>query len=62
MRWIAWSRAATRRIAAVRPSHNLNFGYLFLAGYRKALKRHGIDFDPDLIGSRSSSTSPAATR
>ena len=41
------SRGHTR-IAAVRPSHNLNFGYLFMAGYRKALKRHGIDFDPEL--------------
>jgi DNA-binding LacI/PurR family transcriptional regulator len=38
-----------RRIAAVRPSLDLNFGYLFLAGYRKALKRHGIEVDPDLI-------------
>jgi DNA-binding LacI/PurR family transcriptional regulator len=38
-----------RRIAAVRPSLNLNFGYLFLSGYRKALKRHGIEVDPDLI-------------
>ncbi|MDW6026303.1 LacI family DNA-binding transcriptional regulator [Mesorhizobium sp. BAC0120] len=39
-----------RRIAAVRPSLNLNFGYLFLAGYRKALRRHGLEVDPDLIG------------
>ena len=47
----AVDRLASRghtRIAAVRPSHNLNFGYLFMAGYRKALKRHGIDFDPEL--------------
>ncbi len=36
------------RIAAVRPLHDLNFGYLFMAGYRKALKRHGLDFDPAL--------------
>ncbi|TIT73533.1 MAG: LacI family transcriptional regulator, partial [Mesorhizobium sp.] len=28
-----------RRIAAIRPSLDLNFGYLFLDGYRKALKR-----------------------
>ncbi|CAH2405858.1 LacI family DNA-binding transcriptional regulator [Mesorhizobium ventifaucium] len=38
-----------RRIAAVRPLLNLNFGYLFIAGYRKALKSHGIDFDPSMI-------------
>src|SRR4029079_13896527 len=40
-----------RRIAAIRPSLNLNFGYLFLSGYRKALRRHGIAPDPELIGS-----------
>jgi DNA-binding LacI/PurR family transcriptional regulator len=39
-----------RRIAAVRPSLNLNFGYLFLSGYRKALRQHGIAVDPELIG------------
>ena len=39
-----------RRIAAIRPSLGLNFGYLFLSGYRKALKRHGIASDPDLVG------------
>nr|WP_246681310.1 LacI family DNA-binding transcriptional regulator [Mesorhizobium sp. B2-3-14] len=38
-----------RRIAAIRPSLDLNFGYLFLDGYRKALRRHGIDIDPELI-------------
>ncbi|TIT11530.1 MAG: LacI family transcriptional regulator, partial [Mesorhizobium sp.] len=38
-----------RRIAAIRPSLNLNFGHLFLAGYRKALRRHGIEVDPRLI-------------
>ncbi|TIS30371.1 MAG: LacI family transcriptional regulator, partial [Mesorhizobium sp.] len=38
-----------RRIAAIRPSLDLNFGYLFLDGYRKALKRHGIEVDPGLI-------------
>lgn len=38
-----------RRIAAIRPSLNLNFGYLLLAGYRKALRRHGIEVDPRLI-------------
>ena len=38
-----------RRIAAIRPSHDLNFGYLFLDGYRKALERHGLEVDPGLI-------------
>ncbi|TGQ69678.1 LacI family DNA-binding transcriptional regulator [Mesorhizobium sp. M00.F.Ca.ET.186.01.1.1] len=38
-----------RRIAAIRPSLDLNFGHLFLAGYRKALRRHGIEVDPALI-------------
>ncbi|MDX8532121.1 LacI family DNA-binding transcriptional regulator [Mesorhizobium sp. VK25A] len=38
-----------RRIAAIRPALNLNFGYLFLDGYREALKRHGIEVDPGLI-------------
>ena len=40
-----------RRIAAIRPSLDLNFGYLFLDGYRKALRRHGIEVDPALIAS-----------
>jgi DNA-binding LacI/PurR family transcriptional regulator len=39
-----------RRIAAIRPSLGLNFGYLFLSGYRKALRRHGIAPDPELVG------------
>ncbi|TPL51988.1 LacI family transcriptional regulator [Mesorhizobium sp. B2-4-4] len=38
-----------RRIAAIRPSLDLNFGYLFLEGYCKALRRHGIEVDPGLI-------------
>lgn len=38
-----------RRIAAIRPSLDLNFGHLFLAGYRKALRRHGIEPDPQLV-------------
>jgi DNA-binding LacI/PurR family transcriptional regulator len=38
-----------RRIAAVRPSIDLNFRHLFLAGYRKALRKHGIAFDPEMI-------------
>ena len=42
-----------RRIAAVRPAHNLNFGYLFLEGYRNALESHGIAEDDALIASGS---------
>ncbi|WP_192245595.1 LacI family DNA-binding transcriptional regulator [Mesorhizobium silamurunense] len=38
-----------RRIAAIRPSLDLNFGHLFMTGYRKALRRHGIEVDPGLI-------------
>jgi DNA-binding LacI/PurR family transcriptional regulator len=38
-----------RRIAAIRPSLDLNFGHLFFAGYRKALRKHGIAPSPDLI-------------
>jgi DNA-binding LacI/PurR family transcriptional regulator len=38
-----------RRIAAVRPRLDLNFGSLFLAGYRKALRRHGIAPDAELV-------------
>jgi DNA-binding LacI/PurR family transcriptional regulator len=40
-----------RRIAAIRPTLDLNFGYLFLSGYRKALRRHGIEPDPELVAS-----------
>jgi DNA-binding LacI/PurR family transcriptional regulator len=39
-----------RRIAAVHPTHNLNFGFLFLDGYRSALARHGLAVDESLIG------------
>ena len=38
-----------RRIAAIRPSAALNFGHLFLTGYRKGLRKHGIELDSDLI-------------
>ena len=38
-----------RRIAAIKPSLDLNFGHLFLAGYRKALRRHGIAPDAELV-------------
>ena len=39
-----------RRIAAIRPPGTLNFAHLFLSGYKKGLRKHGIEFDPDLIG------------
>lgn len=38
-----------RRIAAIRPGLDLNFGHLFLAGYRRALRKHGIRPDPHLL-------------
>jgi DNA-binding LacI/PurR family transcriptional regulator len=38
-----------RRIAAVRPSLSLNFGYLFCDGYRKALREHGLPEDESII-------------
>ena len=38
-----------RRIAAIRPSAALNFGHLFLSGYKKGLRKHRIEFDADLI-------------
>ena len=40
-----------RRIAAVCPPGELNFGHLFLRGYRKGLRRHSIAPDPGLVGS-----------
>jgi DNA-binding LacI/PurR family transcriptional regulator len=40
-----------RRIAAVYPPRELNFGHLFLRGYRKGLRWHGIDYDRSLVGS-----------
>ncbi len=42
-----------RRIAAVRPQPDLNFGHLFLAGYRKALRKHGIGPDAQLVAAGS---------
>jgi DNA-binding LacI/PurR family transcriptional regulator len=41
--------AGHRRIAAVGQSLGLNFGHLFLAGYRRGLRRHGIQADRRLI-------------
>jgi DNA-binding LacI/PurR family transcriptional regulator len=40
-----------RRIAAVYPPAELNFGHLFLRGYRNGLRRRGIAPDPSLVGS-----------
>lgn len=38
-----------RRIAVAIPSTDINLGYVFLDGYKAALKRHGIPFDPELV-------------
>ncbi len=40
--------AGHRRIAAVGPSADLNFGHLFRAGYRRGLRRHGLELDKNL--------------
>lgn len=38
-----------RRIGLVNPASEINLGYVFADGYREALARHGIPFDPELI-------------
>ena len=38
-----------RRIAITVPFGDLTFGGVFVNAYRKALRRHGIPFDPDLV-------------
>ncbi|GGA79507.1 transcriptional regulator [Brucella endophytica] len=38
-----------RRIAIGTPASDLNLGYLFLDGYKKALAANGIPFDPALV-------------
>jgi DNA-binding LacI/PurR family transcriptional regulator len=38
-----------RRIAISAPSNDINLGFIFLDGYRSALKRHGIPYDPSLV-------------
>lgn len=38
-----------RRIAITAPSSEVNLGYIFLDGYRRALERHDIPFDPSLV-------------
>ena len=50
-----------RRIAVAVPSNDINLGFVFLDGYKAALARHGIAFDPRLV-IRAASPSRAATR
>ncbi|WP_245581838.1 LacI family DNA-binding transcriptional regulator [Phyllobacterium phragmitis] len=38
-----------RRIAIGTPASDLNLGYVFLGGYKRALADNGIGFDPDLV-------------
>ncbi|MEQ1901452.1 MAG: LacI family DNA-binding transcriptional regulator [Devosia sp.] len=38
-----------RRIALGLPSNDINLGYVFLDGYKSALKRHKLSFDPSLV-------------
>lgn len=38
-----------RRIAVGVPSNDINLGFVFLDGYKAALARHGIAFEPSLI-------------
>jgi DNA-binding LacI/PurR family transcriptional regulator len=38
-----------RRIALGLPSNDINLGFLFLDGFKQALKRHKIKFEPSLI-------------
>jgi DNA-binding LacI/PurR family transcriptional regulator len=38
-----------RRIAIAAPSGEINLGYVFVDAYRKALEKHGIEYDPDLV-------------
>lgn len=38
-----------RRIAVAIPPTDINLGFVFLDGYKSALARHGIAFDPELV-------------
>jgi len=38
-----------RRIAVAAPSSDINLGHVFVDGYRQALRRHDIPFDPALV-------------
>lgn len=37
------------RIAVTLPGNDVNLGFAFLEGYKAALKRHGLPFDPGLV-------------
>ncbi|GHA18664.1 LacI family transcriptional regulator [Devosia pacifica] len=41
--------AGHRRIAVALPSKDLNLGFVYLKGYRAALEKHDIAFDPSLV-------------
>lgn len=41
--------AGHRRIAVGVPSNDINLGFVYLDGYKAALARHGIEFDPRLV-------------
>lgn len=41
--------AGHRRIVAAVPSNDVNLGFVYLEGYRKALEKHGISYDPELV-------------
>lgn len=41
--------AGHQRIVAAVPSNDVNLGFVYLEGYRKALERHGISYDPELV-------------
>ncbi|MBM7049981.1 MULTISPECIES: substrate-binding domain-containing protein [Rhizobium] len=38
-----------RRIAISTPASDINLGFVFVEGYRRALERHGIHYDPALV-------------
>lgn len=38
-----------RRIAVGAPSNDINLSFVYIDGYKAALKRHGIEFDPRLV-------------
>ena len=38
-----------RRIAISTPASDINLGFIFAEGYRRALERHGIAYDPALV-------------
>ena len=41
--------AGHQRIAVGLPSNDINLGFVYLDGYKQALKRHGLPFDPSLV-------------